>query len=73
MCADVLRQGMLIQVLPGDRPMRLDRVERSTHNGLACLVLHGVQAAQCGGVEPVEYFVDPEHTVRMFSSSREHK
>lgn len=66
----MLNSGMFVQVIPGDRPMRLDRVERATHNGRPCLVLHGVQAAQCGrGVEPVEFWVEPEHTVQACSSS----
>ena len=48
--AIMLNSGMLIQVIPGDRPMRLDRVERATHNGRTCLVLHGMQATRGGRV-----------------------
>ncbi len=61
--AIMLNSGMLIQVIPGDRPMRLDRVERATHNGRTCLVLHGMQATRGGRVEPVEYYVGTDHTV----------
>lgn len=61
--AIMLNSGMLIQVIPGDRPMRLDRVERATHNGRACIILHGMQAAGPGRVEPVEYYVGLDHTV----------
>jgi hypothetical protein len=59
----MLNSGMLIQVIPGDRPMRLDRVERATHNGRACIILHGMQATRVGRVEPVEYYVGTDHTV----------
>jgi len=62
--ADVVRSGMLVEVMPGDAPMRVDRSVRTTHNGRPCVKLVGVQRAPGGGVEPVEVYVGPDHTVR---------
>lgn len=64
MRADALKGTMIVQVLPGDAPMRVDRVEKASHNGRPCLVIHGSQAIGGGRVEPVEYWVGPDHTVR---------
>lgn len=57
---------MLVQVMPGDAPMRVDRTERTTHNGRPCVKLVGVQAGACGGVEPVEVYVGPDHTLHPY-------
>ena len=64
MLANALRQDMIVQVLPGDAPVRVDRVVKATHNGKPCLVIHGVQAIGGGRVEPVEFWVGPRHTVQ---------
>lgn len=63
MRANELRGPMIVQVLPGDAPVRVDRVEKATHNGRPCLVIHGVQAMGGGRVEPVEFWVGEDHTV----------
>lgn len=63
MRASELEVSMIVQVLPGDAPMRIDRIEKATHNGKPCLVLHGVQAVGGGKVEPVEFWVGHDHTV----------
>ena len=55
---------MIVQVLPGDAPVRVDRVVKGTHNGEPCLIIHGVQAVGGGRVEPVEFWVGSDHTVR---------
>ena len=67
MLANALRQDMSFQVLPGDAPVRVDRVVKATHNGKPCLVIHGVQAIGGGRVEPVEFWVGPDHTVEMWA------
>ena len=64
--ADALRADMTIQALPGDAPMRVDRVERAAHNGKPCLIIHGSQAVGGGRLEPVEYWVGLDHTVRLW-------
>ena len=64
MSACELQTGMIVQVLPGDAPVRVDRVVKATHNGKPCLVIHGVQAIGGGRVEPVEFWVGPDHTVQ---------
>ena len=64
MLANALKAGMTIQAMPGDAPMRIDRVEKTTHNGKPCLILYGHQAVGGGRVEPVEYWVGLDHTVR---------
>lgn len=61
--ADALKSTMIVQVLPGDAPMRVDRVERSTHNGKPCLIIHGSQSIGGGRLEPVEFYVGLDHTV----------
>lgn len=66
MLASALLRGMVVQAMPGDAPMRIDRVEKAAHNGKPCLILHGSQAVGGGRVEPVEYWVGVDHTVRLW-------
>ena len=66
MRADALKADMIVQVIAGAAPMRVDRVAKSTHNGKPCLVIYGSEGVGGGKVEPVKWFVGYDHTVTLW-------
>ena len=57
---------MLVQLLTGGPPVRVESTQRTTHNGRPCLLVRGLEFSAPGVCERIEVYISESHPITLW-------